>query len=100
MPEIVTYKRGYKHTGGRGHQGTTLCGFCGRIVPRHKTFTTYRGFRLNDPLLKREIDPRNVSFGSQKIYVCPSCARHRGIVQKRDDTGFKVTKKRFVKKDQ
>lgn len=97
MPEIQMYKRGYKHTGGRGHQGTVLCGYCGRIVPRHKTFTVHKGFRISDPLLRQEVDPRNISLGSQKIYACPSCARHRGIVQKRDEHGFKVSKKRFRK---
>lgn len=90
MPEVETYKRGHKQTGGRGHQPTVSCGFCGRIVPRHKTFVTYRGFRITDPLLRREIERQDISTGSEKVYACPSCARHRSIVQHRGPTGERI----------
>jgi len=72
------YKRIYKHTGPRGHEKYVNCAFCGRRVPRYKALTTFRGFRITDPFLKREI--KTMSF-KQKIYVCPQCARHRGIIQ-------------------
>ncbi|MFH1126567.1 MAG: hypothetical protein V1718_00470, partial [archaeon] len=66
----------------------------GRMVPRYKTFTTYRGFRITDPFLRKELEHSSTSFSQEKVYACPACARHRSIVQKRDETGHKVTKKR------
>jgi len=75
------YKRGYHHTGHRGSESRVTCGFCGRLVPRFKTFVQFRGFRITDPGLRRELDRRQISTMGQKMYVCPSCARHRGIVK-------------------
>lgn len=88
------YRREHKQTKGRGRQPTVNCGFCGRITPRHKTFVTYRGFRITDPLLRREIRRQGVSLQSEKIYACVACARHRKIVQKKDKTGRKIIVKR------
>ncbi|MBI4162430.1 MAG: hypothetical protein HY513_02005 [Candidatus Aenigmarchaeota archaeon] len=75
------YTRGYKHTGGKGHETVVNCDFCGKKVPRWKTFVTYKGFRISDPVLKKQIDPRFTSMFSRKMYACPSCARYRGIVK-------------------
>jgi small subunit ribosomal protein S26e len=75
------YKRGYHHTKSKGHESVVNCGYCGRNVPRWKTFTNYRSFRINDPVLRKQIDPRFISTFSRKIYACPSCARFRGIVK-------------------
>ena len=75
------YKRGYTHTKSKGHESTVNCGFCGRSVPRWKTFVQYRGFRISDPSLRKQIDMRRVSSMQTKMYVCPSCARFRGIVK-------------------
>jgi len=72
------YKRTYQHTGGRGQEKYVNCGFCGKLAPRYKCFVTHRGFRITDPFLRKEV--RTMSF-QNKMYVCPSCARHRGIVQ-------------------
>lgn len=87
----AAYKRGHHQTTGRGHQPTVFCGFCGRKVPRHKTFVTYRGFRITDPLLKRELSQQDISTTTEKVYACPACARHRKIVQKRNSSGRKVS---------
>lgn len=90
------YKRGWTMTGGRGHMSVVECGFCGRSVPRYKTFVEHKGFRITDPVLRRMLDRRDVSTFEQKVYVCPSCARFRGIVAKKDITGhrFRVQKRR------
>jgi ribosomal protein S26 len=77
------YRRGYHHTKSKGHESNVTCGFCGRTVPRWKTFPTYKGFRISDPVLRRQLDPRQMSMFQRKIYACPSCARFRGIVQLR-----------------
>ncbi len=78
------YTRGHKQSTSRGHQSTVFCNFCGRKLPRHKALVTRRGFRITDPLLKRELDRSQYGFSSEKQYACPACARHRGIVQRKD----------------
>jgi small subunit ribosomal protein S26e len=75
------YTRAYAHTKGRGKEGLVRCEFCGRSLPRWKAFTKFkRPFGL-DPSLRREIKSYNVHMISRKIYVCPSCARFRRIIQ-------------------
>jgi small subunit ribosomal protein S26e len=51
-------------------------------VPRYKTFTKFRGFRITDPTVLQQVDPAFIHTFSQKIYVCPSCARFHKIVQR------------------
>lgn len=75
------YTRKYAHTKTRGAETNVTCGFCGRLVPRYKTFVKYRGFRITDPGILKAVDPMYVSVYSQKVYACPSCARHRGIIK-------------------
>ena len=75
------YKRGYQHTGGKGRESSVTCGYCGRRVPRWKSIASYRGFRISDPVLRKQIDVRQVSSFERKMYVCPSCARPRGIIK-------------------
>lgn len=81
------YKRGWSHSKTRGRESTLACGFCGRRVPKYKTFSVVRGFRINDPLLRKEIGQRGgrggISLLQSKTYACPACARHRRIVRKK-----------------
>jgi len=77
------YKRGWQHTKTRGRETMITCSFCGRKVPRYKTFPVIKGFRITDPLIKREINPRQMFLSHQKMYACPACARHRNIVRKK-----------------
>ncbi len=76
------YKRGWHHTKTRGRESLVTCDFCGRKVPKYKAFPVMKGFRINDPLLKKELG-RNASFIQTKAYACPACARHRNIVRKK-----------------
>ena len=72
------YRRIYKHTGGRGSERYVTCAYCGKKVPRYKAIVKFTGFRITDPALKKTI---KTPVGSRKkIYICPSCARFRGIV--------------------
>ncbi len=80
------YKRGWSHTKRRGHETNVNCGFCGRIVPKYRTFAVVKGFGINDPQLRREIGG-DLPFLTSKIYACPSCARHRSIVKKNRNRG-------------
>jgi len=85
MTKKSFYKRGWNHTKGRGKEGTTTCGFCGKKVPKYKTFAVARAFRITDPLLKRELGygKRSTSLLQSKMYACPACARHRNIVRRK-----------------
>jgi ribosomal protein S26 len=76
------YKRGWHHTKTRGKESVISCGFCGRKVPKYKTFSVTRGFRITDPVLRRELG-RSFSLSQSKMYACPGCARHRNIVRRK-----------------
>ncbi len=93
MPESkAPYKRGWKSSQSRGRAQTVNCAMCGRKVPRHKSFVTYRGFHISDPLLRKELDKQQISGSSQKEYICPKCARYLGVVQKGKNKGQKQTR--------
>lgn len=80
------YKRGWSHTKNRGREGTITCGFCGKRVPKYKTFPVIKGFSINDPVLRRELGSRarqGLMLSTNKMYACPACARHRNIVKKK-----------------
>ena len=80
------YKRGWHHTKGRGSEGMVTCGFCGRQVPKYKTFSVVKGFSINDPLIKAAMGPearRGLLLSTNRIQACPACARHRNIVKKK-----------------
>lgn len=87
MPVNKGYSRGWKHGKGRGKETVVTCTFCGSKVPRYKTFTVVRGFRITDPLLKEELGNRGgrrgISLMNSKMYACPGCARHRHIVRRK-----------------
>ena len=88
MPVNKGYTRGWKHGKGRGRESVVTCAFCGTKVPKYKTFSVVRGFRITDPLLKEELGRkdakgRGFSLMSSKMYACPGCARHRHIVRRK-----------------
>ncbi len=71
------YRRVYKHTQQRGREKRVHCSYCGKLVPRYKAIVRYKSFFIKDPLLK---DVKMLSL-KRKIYICPACARFRGIVE-------------------
>lgn len=74
------YKREYKHSIARGRETMIRCEFCGRLVPRYKTFVMRKGLSLGwDELLRKEIHPEFLHLGARKVRMCPACARFRGI---------------------
>ncbi len=77
------YRRGWHHTKARGKETLVTCGFCGRKVPKYKTFAMYRGLSISDPSLRKELGRGRFSLSSTKVYACPACARHRKIVKKK-----------------
>ena len=56
------------------------CEFCGKKVPRFKAIPIERKMRLPKDVMNA-IDRRFMSSFGRKAYVCPSCARHRGIIK-------------------
>ena len=87
------YKRTYSHTKSRGKEGRVRCGLCGKMVPRYKSFVKYRGLRIRDPVILKQVGRHRIHMSSQKIYVCLSCARFRKIVK----PGLSVRKKHLKK---
>ena len=64
------------------------CYYCGKRVPRHKAIPLYVNPRLV-PEVKESEKPLIVQTGPEKIYVCLSCARFRGL-------SFKDWKRRLL----
>jgi hypothetical protein len=60
-----------------------------------KAITANRGFRITDPLLRRDLDKNQVSGQSHKIYICPACARHRRMSVKKDSRPNFKQKRKF-----
>ncbi|MFH0957026.1 MAG: hypothetical protein V1813_04160 [Candidatus Aenigmatarchaeota archaeon] len=85
MPVNQGYKRGWKHGRARGKEQTITCSYCGRLVPKYKTFSVTRGFRITDPLLRDALGAqgRSISLMNSRMHACPGCARHRHIVRKK-----------------
>lgn len=76
------YKRSYQHTSSRGNEQKITCSQCGRSVPRWKTFDVFRGFRITDQTILKQIDKNMLHLMSRKERVCPKCARFYHIVEK------------------
>jgi small subunit ribosomal protein S26e len=82
MPiSTVPYTRKYAHTKSRGRESTVTCDVCGREVPKYKTFTKMKGFRISDPLILQQVDRRMIHLMQRRMRLCPSCARFQGVVQ-------------------
>ncbi len=64
----------------RGKEPLVTCDNCGRKMPRNKAVSYEKMIRFGtDPS-----DKNNVRFmSSRKIYYCISCAKHRGIFDKK-----------------
>jgi len=69
------YKRVYKHRAPRGKERNVICEYCKRLVPRFKAIPLYKRTIFSDPLLK---DVKVLGM-KRKIYICPACARFRGL---------------------
>lgn len=76
------YKRKYHHTKSKGKESTVVCNFCNKKTPRWKAIPVTRSFRITDPAIKDQVNRKMQSMFGRKVYACPSCARHRGIVQR------------------
>lgn len=64
----------------RGKETAVTCDSCGRKVPRNKAVVYERAISFSTDL-------HNVNdvrfFERRKVYYCISCAKHRGIFEKK-----------------
>ena len=60
------------------------CYYCGRVVPKEKAYVVYLKPNLTGDLSEKEV--LGAFSTTRKIYVCPSCARYRGIKDRRKET--------------
>ncbi len=64
----------------RGRSTLVVCSSCGRKVPRNKAVVFERGISLSTGTH----DTNDIRFFErQKLYYCISCAKHRGIFEKK-----------------
>lgn len=64
----------------RGKETIVICEQCGRKVPRNKAVSYQKGVSFNTEL-RNANDVR--FFERMKIYYCISCAKHKGIFEKK-----------------
>ncbi len=74
----------------RGKDTLVNCESCGRKVPRNKAVIDEKAISFNTGL-------QNVNdvrfFERRKIYYCISCAKHRGIFEKKKRRAIEQSKK-------
>ena len=66
----------------RGREVAVTCDSCGRKVPRNKAVAYERAVSFSTDL-HTENDVR--FFERKKVYYCISCAKHRGIFEKKKE---------------
>jgi ribosomal protein S26 len=66
----------------RGREAPTVCESCGRKVPRNKAIIDERSISFSTDTHT----PQDVRFFERrKVYYCISCAKHRGIFEKKKE---------------
>ena len=74
----------------RGKETIVICESCGRKIPRNKAVAFEKAVRFNTEL-KNSNDVR--FFEKMKVYYCISCAKHRGIFEKKKRQAIERSKK-------
>ncbi len=74
----------------RGKETIVICESCGRKKPRNKAVAFEKAVRF-DTELKNANDVR--FFEKMKVYYCVSCAKHRGIFEKKKRQAIEHSKK-------
>ena len=69
--------------GKSGRPGLVQCSICGKIIPRDKAKKVTRYVSVVDPQLAKELRKQGTYIPRRKevVYMCVSCAVHRGIVK-------------------
>ncbi len=74
----------------RGKETIVICESCGRKVPRNKAIVFEKAISFSTDL-KTTNDVR--FFEKRKVYYCISCAKHRGIFEKKKRQAIERSKK-------
>ena len=74
----------------RGRETMVICDQCGRRVPRNKAVIFERAISLNTGMQSAQ-DVR--FFERRKTLYCISCAKHRGIFEKKKRQAIERAKK-------
>ncbi|EQD58271.1 Zn-ribbon containing protein [mine drainage metagenome] len=74
----------------RGKETIVICESCGRKIPRNKAVAFEKAVRFSTEL-KNANDVR--FFEKMKVYYCVSCAKHRGIFEKKKRQAIERSKK-------
>ncbi len=73
----------------RGKETAVTCDSCGRKVPRNKAVVFEKAISFSTEL-------HNVNdvrfFERRKVYYCISCAKHRGIFEKKKEMALRSKK--------
>lgn len=77
----------------RGSEPPVTCDSCGRKMPRNKGVSYEKTIRYGtDP----NTDGNNVRFMStRKIYYCISCAKHRGIFERKKEDAIRAANRKM-----
>lgn len=74
----------------RGKETIVICESCGRKIPRNKAVSFEKSVSFNTELRSAN-DVR--FFERMKVYYCVSCAKHRGIFEKKKQQAINRAKK-------
>lgn len=74
----------------RGRETSVTCVSCGRTVPRDKAISDEKPVRFSTDM-KTAQDVR--FFERLKVYYCISCAKHRGIFEKKKRQAIERSKR-------
>lgn len=74
----------------RGKETIVICESCGRKIPRNKAVSFEKSVSFNTELRSAN-DVR--FFERMKVYYCVSCAKHRGIFEKKKQQAINKSKK-------
>ncbi len=75
----------------RGREPLVTCDSCGRKIPRNKAVVYEKVIAISTDDART---PGAVKFfEKKKVYYCVSCAKHRGIFEKKKEAAIKA--KRF-----
>ncbi|MDE1851777.1 MAG: hypothetical protein KGH69_03765 [Candidatus Micrarchaeota archaeon] len=74
----------------RGREPPVTCSSCGRTVPRNKAVVDEKAIRFSTEQKEAEVS----YFSTRKVYYCISCAKHRGIFQKKAERAARMAARR------
>lgn len=65
----------------RGREQLVTCSSCGRKTPRNKAVADEKVIRFSTDMREDSVD----YFTRRKVYYCISCAKHRGIFERKKE---------------